>query len=299
MTFIPVCRQKLESVSKMRLQTEVAAILKDIDGVSNFELLDESLREISAKTSGKAFRDMSNFLCILDKDIKESDEPFEQASTISLEPFSSKVLEDIPVRGNVRQILARGVSASAQSNIPSEGHIPIELLTNERTSSNPADNLRVHHIEVQNHDTEYESAIARDLRSKTNEVEGNMLHKVTVRNMPPSNRHMGKRRDSSQVLDGYQINNVENTYPNFTHKGEQNNENWNASPGSMFERASGQMRPDEFIWNSLCTRATSILESIRTFHNIYFKSQNAIPVDLEIDEKIYQSIVSFRCQTGY
>jgi hypothetical protein len=284
----------------MRLQTEVAAILKDIDGVSNFELLNESLREISAKTSGKGLGAMSNFLCILDKDIKESDEPFEQAGTISLEPFSSKVVEDMHVKGNVPQILARGSSASAQHNVPSEHwHIPIDLLRNERTPSKLADNLRDHHTEVQNRDTDYMSAITRDSRSKTNEVEGNMLHKVTVGNLPPSNRHMGKRRDSSQPLDGYQINNIENMYPNFTHKGEQNNEHWYASRGTMSERASGQMRPDEFIWNNLCTRATSILESIRTFHNIYLKSQNGIPLDLEIDEKTYQSIVSFRCQTGY
>jgi len=277
------CRQKLENVSKLRLQTEVTAILKDMDSFPKLEVFDKGLSGNSSPIMEKLPRVMSDFLCILDKDIKESDESLEQENMISFVPGSSKLFDIANVNGNTLHAAAR---RDRGSPVPlEEWHIPKELMsTNERSSSKFAHSLIGHYNETESNRTD-NKGIIREFRTKNNNMEGanlDVLHKVSVGKLHTIHEKNGNKSDSNHARGEHQVQVLDTLHPKSKYNVDE-------------EFIPVQMDTDEFIWNNLCIRAASILESIRTFHKLSRKSRNDYSGRLEIDEKTYQAIVSSNC----
>lgn len=287
-----MCRKALELASRSRLQKEISSIIKDFQSSGGTSILDRITHQ--NPSSRHAQGENQQFLCILDQDmLDESEDPNEDDKV----QHTSTLAPERP------------------ANI---GKVPKLSMNTSTTSEEPAKILAKRRHEEPLKNAKYIQEPLRDLLPPKDPIKGPFGNKAQRES---TTHDIEWKHADIEKINSTKNNSLERKIPSPVqgHNEEQEEILIESVPEQLPpDRQPGHPVPqklpekslleshipveetrgysiDEFVWNGLCLRALSAVESVRTlykFHPLTQECRDPI-IDPEADIALYQSTVRF------
>ena len=303
-------KQALERASKPRLQREILSIIKDLGSDDKSSIFDKILHDedhLAGQNLGSAGK-VSTFLCILDQDMKDEDEEEEDvrgdAGHIqSAAPCGKDAGEDRWPGSHVDT----GAVSDMAGNIPTRA-LPSDAVSIARRAKSIRgkkgdENPVGHHmsslkvaesilpprepscVRAKRKRAEYDSPRSKD--------DGNhWLEMESAVSQGQQKDVTGWARHNQPMTLSYQSSSPSNSH--LTGVGRL--DDLTDSKGEKSEDATGGISLDEFVWNSLCLRAMSVVEAVKTFYKFHpdVINDDEPPLVSELeDREIYDHMVRY------
>jgi hypothetical protein len=298
-------KEALERASKPRLQREILSIMKDLGSDDTCSIFDKILYDedyLAGQNRGLAGK-VSTFLCILDQDMRDEED------------------EEEDFRGN---------AGRTQYAAPDEEENNIENRwsgnrTDTASAANKADILHTRTLNYDSSSIMGTSKLIRGQNGVENPVGYQMSSlKVAESVLPPREPNVRAKRKRAAyhsprmkeaenhgpqiegVPEGYQEDMAVMARPNepvtLSYRSSPTN-SYFIGVGSLDNRVDakavnsehdiGGISLDEFVWNSLCLRAVSIVEAVKTFYKFHPDVNDQEPplISEPEDRKLYDIMV--------